>query len=171
MILAYAGLEGTVSRTRRWRCRCDCGTITIVTWKQLQANTTRSCGCLNRERLAQAGGWNALPAGESAFNQFFGAYRGSARRRGYTFTLDADAFRALTESECYYCGAPPEPKYRGVKGTNGHHVGNGVDRIDNAIGYEPGNVVACCKQCNIAKGVLGQSEFIEWAKRVAVRFE
>jgi hypothetical protein len=34
-----------------WRCRCDCGTTTIVSRAHLLgAHNTRSCGCLQRER-------------------------------------------------------------------------------------------------------------------------
>lgn len=38
-----------------WRCRCDCGTETIVRGKDLRSGNTRSCGCLSREVTAATG--------------------------------------------------------------------------------------------------------------------
>lgn len=34
---------------------------------------------------------------------------------------------------------------------NSSKAGIGLDRLDNAKGYEPGNVVSCCSECNIAR--------------------
>jgi hypothetical protein len=33
----------------RWRCRCDCGNIAIVSGRFLRSGTTKSCGCYKRE--------------------------------------------------------------------------------------------------------------------------
>lgn len=42
-------LEGT--REARWLCVCDCGTQKILTGSVLRRGDTRSCGCLNQEKL------------------------------------------------------------------------------------------------------------------------
>jgi len=144
----------------------------VILWKQIQQNHTGSCGCWLAETRATYGGRagkNALAVGESAFNQLFFNYKKSARERGYIFELSKDEFQELTSQPCHYCGAEPELKYHAAKGTNGHYYGNGVDRIDNSLGYVTGNVRPCCKQCNIAKGVLSEQEFLGWIERVAAR--
>lgn len=156
---------GTRDHTRVWLCRCDCGTLKEVTWKQIQQNHARSCGCLQREAREKSGGHNVLPPGESAFNQLFASYQKSARERGYEFHLTAADFRTLTQSDCYYCGAGPAIKFHAAAGTNGDYIGNGIDRIDNAQGYVLSNVRPCCKQCNIAKGVLTEADFLAWIMR------
>jgi len=46
----------------------------------------------------------------------------------------------------------------------------GLDRVDNAIGYLDGNIIACCAPCNIAKRDMSQSEYIERCLRVANTF-
>lgn len=38
----------------RWHCRCDCGNETDVVGYSLRRETTASCGCLMRERVADA---------------------------------------------------------------------------------------------------------------------
>ncbi len=35
-----------------WLCRCDCGAETIVRGSHLKSGATKSCGCLNRERVS-----------------------------------------------------------------------------------------------------------------------
>lgn len=44
----------TKKHTRRWICECSCGNKTTVTTPQLTGGRTKSCGCLQRERTAQA---------------------------------------------------------------------------------------------------------------------
>lgn len=38
---------------KRWLCRCDCGNETEVVGTHLKSGVTKSCGCLNREKLSQ----------------------------------------------------------------------------------------------------------------------
>lgn len=72
----------------------------------------------------------------------------------FQFTLDE--FRRLVHSDCHYCGAHGDPL-------------NGLDRVDSNKGYEPGNIVPCCRWCNRAKFTRAPEEFIEHARRIANR--
>lgn len=58
-----------------------------------------------------------------------------AHRRGKKWGLTREQWEQLVALPCDYCGAP---------------TGNGVglDRVDNDLGYLPGNVVPCCTICN-----------------------
>lgn len=38
----------------RWRCKCDCGNETDVITYNLQNGTTKSCGCLQKERASES---------------------------------------------------------------------------------------------------------------------
>lgn len=71
-------------------------------------------------------------------------------------------FIGLTTQECYLCGAPPSQAYRHDK--NPAHSEpfyyNGIDRVDNSMGYVSGNLYACCKTCNYAKGQLTLEQFL-----------
>jgi hypothetical protein len=53
--LTVIGHAGVVERQRRWRCKCDCGTILVVRAVSLSRGHTQSCGCLRwdkcRDRL------------------------------------------------------------------------------------------------------------------------
>ena len=37
-----------------WKCKCDCGNEVIVLGKNIRNGTTKSCGCLQRERTSEA---------------------------------------------------------------------------------------------------------------------
>ena len=41
-------------RNKRYICRCDCGNVCSVKKRGLQEGTTKSCGCLQKERQSQA---------------------------------------------------------------------------------------------------------------------
>lgn len=44
-------MRGSNGRTPLFECRCDCGETVTVTGAHLQQGSTRSCGCLARERV------------------------------------------------------------------------------------------------------------------------
>lgn len=48
-VLRYAD---TLNKRARWFCLCDCGTKIIVLGKSLRQGNTKSCGCLNREKIS-----------------------------------------------------------------------------------------------------------------------
>jgi hypothetical protein len=70
------------------------------------------------------------------------------------FTISLDYFKKFWGKPCRYCDDD-----------NGH---NGVDRIDNKKGYENGNIVSCCTDCNFAKGHrFTPEQFINLCKKVS----
>ena len=50
--------EGT-GKTAYWKCLCDCGNFAIVWGAALRAGTTKSCGCIHKEQLAERNKRNA----------------------------------------------------------------------------------------------------------------
>lgn len=55
-VLDYAGTArelGKSGAANYWRCRCDCGTETVVSQTELQSGGTSSCGCLQKERTME----------------------------------------------------------------------------------------------------------------------
>jgi hypothetical protein len=77
-------------------------------------------------------------------------YQRNCRRRGISFRLRRAQFEALVTAPCHYCGRPPYALWsRSSTGLmHGHFYYTGIDRLDNGRGYEEGNVVPCCKECN-----------------------
>lgn len=48
-VLALATERGTHGEAK-WRCRCECGTDTIVLGQKLRTGYTKSCGCLKKRK-------------------------------------------------------------------------------------------------------------------------
>ena len=117
---------------RRWKCKCDCGNITIVRHGDLRNGSTVSCGCYNYEK-------------ESA-----------AKTHGYSRTKPGNVFEGMKQR----CNNPKNKNYekyggRGIKICtewlndpkkffdwaikNGYKEGLSIDRIDVNGNYEPDN--------------------------------
>lgn len=98
-----------------------------------------------------------------AFRKLFYDYQRQAAKRGVPWALDAEQFRALVESPCVFCGNHRTQSRRQHKHT---YTYTGVDRWDNARGYERENVVPCCGPCNQMKSVLHGDDFIRALGRI-----
>lgn len=74
---------------------------------------------------------NKKAEGVSGFNHLIRTYKRSALERGLEWALtDRDAGN-LFQSDCYYCGDPPNF----VSNNHGSiYVYNGIDRVDSAAG-------------------------------------
>ena len=84
-------------------------------------------------------------ARRSSIESRFRQGRSQAGVRGLTWSLDLEQYSVLVGKVCYYCG--------GALPTHGV----GLDRLDNARGYEAGNVVPACKRCNVMRNDLVSS--------------
>lgn len=76
-------------------------------------------------------------------------------------TLSIENVKNLIFSNCHYCGSSPDQTYSWYK-----IKFNGLDRVNNRIGYEIENCVPCCITCNFAKKDLSYSTFINWLDRI-----
>ncbi len=106
-----------------------------------------------------------LSPGEAAFNSLYYNNKCSAKRRWHFWNLRKQDFKSITQMNCFYCDIEPRQIFYG-KNLYGDYTYNGVDRINNSRGYALGNVVPCCKQCNIMKSRMLVNEFYDWIERV-----
>lgn len=84
------------------------------------------------------------PGLEKKYKEYFDR----AKNKGIEFSLTRRLFRALCTSNCYICG--------NIEGVNG------VDRLDNNIGYTDLNSAPCCWNCNRSKNNMSINEFKIW---------
>jgi len=165
----YKRQENTAIRYRRlkrYKVKCDCGNETIVFGQDLSSKKTQSCGsgtCSLRYYDDRT-----MPA----FNTVYNTYKRTAIKRGLHFDIDVNTFRDMTKQECYYCGVKESNTQNTKTGTHiAKYTYNGLDRIDNSIGYIESNVVPCCNRCNHAKHTMSQSEFIALAIKIAQKHD
>jgi hypothetical protein len=92
---------------------------------------------------------------------FFSEYVERAEEyKKLNFALDKFDFNCIQVLNCYMCG----------KETNDQHV-NGIDRIDNSIGYNHDNCLPCCGTCNYIKNKFSIEDVFRKLYKNVCRFE
>lgn len=147
-----------------WDCLCECGNTCAVSAKHLTRQNTTSCGCLQKERAKE---YRSIGYGENVRNVLYSEYRYRAKRHNLVFELTLEQLTNIITKDCFYCGE--KPKYRTVKNGNGGFYKNGIDRIDNNIGYIFSNCVPCCYSCNTMKMDSTYKDFIKRCISIAER--
>ncbi|AGE52931.1 hypothetical protein PBCVCZ2_654R [Paramecium bursaria Chlorella virus CZ-2] len=72
------------------------------------------------------------------------------------FKLTPDEYYELRNGNCSYC----------FRETTKTHT-NGIDRLNNNVGYVKDNCVSCCHDCNILKLVSTPDDFLNHMRKVA----
>ena len=117
-----------------WECLCKCGKTTNATAKNLRSGNTKSCGCLNSERVIarnKAGathGMTGTPTWvvwDNMIQRCTNPNHKSYKEYGARGITICPAWR--NEFATFHKDMGPRP------------AGMSIDRIDNDKGYEPGN--------------------------------
>jgi hypothetical protein len=130
---------------KQFQIKCDCGVIKDI-YIQYGA---KSCGCLKRRCKDPEG---------LEYKRFI--Y--TSKKRKLDCLISESEFLNLIFGNCYYCGdAPSTTTLRYSKKNR-----NGIDRVNNDIGYETNNCVSCCANCNMAKRQLTKEQFLELIRKI-----
>lgn len=81
------------------------------------------------------------------YNTAVALARGKQNRKGITFSLTLEEYSKLISEPCYYCN-----NLICLKRAAKIERGMGIDRINNSLGYELGNVLPCGGFCNYTRG-------------------
>lgn len=102
---------------------------------------------------------------DALLNSLYYSYAFSAEKRNHEFSLSIEEFKNFIYSTCYYCKSPPSniKTFKSKKKVKY----NGIDRIDNSLGYSMNNCVPCCGFCNYAKQGRTQKDFLVWLNHLA----
>jgi hypothetical protein len=153
-----------------WECICDCGNIKNNSAGNLKQKNAQSCGCLRKEMLGNVA---RRKKGQSGFSSLKNKYKKGARTRNLVWNLNEEQLICLFKGNCYYCNIEPlqssvddrNSSLKAIK--HSEFIYNGIDRIDNNIGYEIKNCVSCCKFCNYMKLNFTIEEFLDKIKKIA----
>lgn len=77
-------------------------------------------------------------------------YKTRAKNKKFDFELSEEKFHEITSGPCYLCGKEESLEHK-----------NGLDRVNNSIGYVLENVQSCCGECNFMKRQLSLEKFLE----------
>lgn len=84
----------------------------------------------------------------------------NAKERKRIIKMTKDEIMDMTDLPCVYCG---KETIDGVKR-------NGIDRMDNSIGYILSNCVPCCEICNYMKQSLDSRTFVERCGQISLMY-
>lgn len=108
----------------------------------------------------------------SGYPRIVRKYKQNSGKRNNAWKLTNEECYQLFQQNCFYCGAKPNTRInRGKQKGKTYYscVYNGIDRINNKVGYVLYNVVTCCGTCNFMKGKLGLDVFIKQVRKIARR--
>lgn len=148
-------------------CKCSCGKETIQEGNDVKSERVKSCGCLRFNKSVINANNNPL---KSLLNNLYSDYKKKSEYRNIDFNLNIKDFEILVLDKCSYCGIKSSnikqhSKKRKIA-INSTLLYNGIDRVNNELGYINGNVVTACRICNQAKHQMTKTSFLDWIVRV-----
>lgn len=145
-----------------WLYLCKCGKEVICQKHSVDMKSTLSCGCLTKINHSK------LSTGQASFNFLYRNYVKKAISKNLEFKLTKNEFKNLINKNCEYCNIKPY-RFYGKKNANGKIQYNGIDRIDNNIGYIDSNCTTCCFYCNNAKSNNNKDLFLNHILKIHKR--
>lgn len=97
-------------------------------------------------------------------------YKHRAKIKNQSFKLTKAEFESFIQAKCYCCGIAPANVLTFKRNNSTKLYYNGIDRIDNSMGYEMGNCRSACGRCNQMKSDLDQKAFLKHVKKI-VRYQ
>ena len=144
----------------KFKCLCECGIECVVQATHLRTGHTTSCGCQQRllDKIK-----HRKEAGYSIITQLIQSYKYGAKTRNLSWEINRDEFINLINGKCDYCGRPPT----NIRELKGNILSwNGIDRINNKLGYTIKNSIPCCTFCNRAKNNKSKEEFLNMIQKI-----
>jgi hypothetical protein len=141
------------TRQAFYTCICACGSKKYVFETGLLRGSSKSCGCLRKELKISKDPWKTE----------FNIYKNHIfkLKPNLEFSINEYNFKSLSLNNCFYCGVEPN-----IKTKTGNQYKNGIDRLNNDIGYNLENCVSCCIECNFMKSSLNVDSFLNLVNNI-----
>lgn len=144
-----------------YNCLCDCGSFKIIDRDNLLSNHTKSCGCLKKKKGKNNPCWTGF---EGISGRFWYSIKDKAESRKLSFNIYIEYAWKLYQNQNGKCAFTNLE----ISLTNNSTSRlASLDRIDNSVGYEIGNVHWVHKDINWMKGTYTAERFVELCNLVA----
>lgn len=144
-----------------WECVCDCGNTIVVRGAELRKTRSgrRSCGC-----NAQSGSGSMFWGGVGEISgRYWSNIKAGARNRGHDFDITMEYMWGLFQQQQGRCAISGVPIRLGLDVSKVGKTAS-IDRINNSLGYIPGNVHWVHVDVNLMKQKLELEGFLEWCR-------
>lgn len=131
-VIKYDGV--TSNNQSMWICKCDCGNTSKVMYGNLKNGSTKSCGCLRKEKKVK----NNQEEYYRIFNIFYGI-------KGRCYNPNNPAYKNYGGRGIRICDEWLQKNGNGLRNfykwaiNNGYNKNLTIDRIDVNGNYEPSN--------------------------------
>ena len=160
-VLDFSHFGENKTQTKFFKVKCiKCGIESTKSLKAILASKEHCSSCEVKKRR--------VPTLDAPRNCVKYSYISGAIERGYSFELSEQDFDNLIFGNCFYCGQEPT-EHKGdlrLNKTNLPFKRNGIDRLDNNLGYTKENCVTSCFKCNKMKSDLNYSDFMEHLNKI-----
>jgi 5-methylcytosine-specific restriction endonuclease McrA len=172
-----------------WKCLCSCGNYKDSTQFNLVKGNIVSCGCKQKE-TQQSGKEPTFSVWEANMRTYLRKLKDAAKksrrllgsnqftsrtiskispsevRNHFQYLVDSwelsvSEYQTLITGNCYYCGVEPSSSMDNVGKRGAGLKKNGIDRVNNSLGYTVANCVTACSHCNRGKNNMTQSDFFK----------
>lgn len=126
-----------ISRDHFWLCICECGTKRAVNSSGLRNGTSKSCGCINKERLKKNTHKYGLD-NPKAQKRIYSTWKRMKNRCNSSTATGYEYYGGRGIKVCDEWLNSPEAFYNWAI-SNGYHKDLSIDRIDNDKDYSPDN--------------------------------
>lgn len=156
-------------RNNRWHglYECSCGKTCVTDNSKVRTGKRKSCGCARKEWLSGPGQkynndkkLSPEQKEQRSKEAVYRAYKHRAdNKKNIKFELTFEEFCSYFDKSCVYCGETLSCEYEGFRY-------NGIDRIDNSLGYNKDNCVPCCQECNYQKSDYSVEQFLARVRKI-----
>jgi hypothetical protein len=88
------------------------------------------------------------------------SYSKNATKRNIEFRLNEEEFKNIVAQPCYLCGIATSDKNK-----------NGIDRVNNNLGYIISNCCSCCGHCNLMKRDIPYDIIIDRVQKISLKYD
>lgn len=145
---------------RYYEARCNNQQCTNLTYKDVYSYNNWSGFCKKCSDLIKINNIDRSknPTIKEEYLALYNSFIKTCKEKKKENTLSFEEFKTFTEeNECHYCNSPI---YWTKNNLSKHGSRYNLDRVDNEIGYNKENCVACCWKCNNSKG--NRYSYSEW---------
>jgi len=125
-------------RSRQYLFKCDCGNEIVAQITAVRIGNTRSCGCINKERIIKQNKKNAIYKGYSG-HKHFKRWKGMIERCYYQKHKDYHNYGGRGIKVCDEWRSHPKLFIEWVENESNYRKGLTLDRLDVNGNYEPNN--------------------------------